>query len=225
MEILSLSLNSEVFPIISKFRKGDQKILNIYDIIYYDQSIFCYLAKLKKGKFLDDQILIMREGEKLMRKYGIIYFEILNFDARSKTYWVFIKQKMPRLAGIMLKEFKEELFLIPPIIITEKKFQIHTLIHEDRLVEFEEFLKKNELEYQWIKKKKFELDYHELDKEGLAILEAAYREGFFDNPRRVSLGQLANTLGTSKSTLTRKLRKYEGQLINYVFNNGMDRLI
>lgn len=221
MEILNISINSNSFPIISKFRKGDQKILNIYEIIYYDQYIFCYIAKLKKDKFIDDQLEIINQGEKVMKKYGILFFEILKFDIRNKSYWIFIKQKMPKVASKILKKFKGDLFLIPPLIVSEEKFQIQALINESKLEEFQIFMKENNIEYQWIKKKKFNISHNSIDKEGLNLISLAYNMGYFDNPKRINLEELGEIWGTTKSSIARRLRKYEKIIINYFLNGNI----
>ncbi|MFO7797893.1 MAG: helix-turn-helix domain-containing protein [Promethearchaeati archaeon] len=48
---------------------------------------------------------------------------------------------------------------------------------------------------------------HRLSLEEIEILEKAIDEGFFDVPRKISLEELANELGKSKSTLSVILRK------------------
>lgn len=45
------------------------------------------------------------------------------------------------------------------------------------------------------------------------ILDAAYREGYFEVPRRITLTHLAERLGVAKSTLSETLRRIEGQMV------------
>ncbi len=44
------------------------------------------------------------------------------------------------------------------------------------------------------------------------ILDAAYREGYFEVPRRITLTELAGRLGIAKSTLSEALRRAEGRV-------------
>lgn len=44
------------------------------------------------------------------------------------------------------------------------------------------------------------------------VLDAAYREGYFDVPRRVTLAQLAERLGVAKSTLSETLRRAQRRM-------------
>jgi len=59
-----------------------------------------------------------------------------------------------------------------------------------------------------------------LTKKQRELLEIAYRKGFFDVPRRVSLGQLAEELGVSRSTLMESLRRAEARIMQERFSNS-----
>lgn len=214
MELLTLSLKSNNFPVILKFRAGDQKILNINEIIYYDNLIISYIAKLKKENFVYDEAEIHSKTEQITRKYSILYFEILKFDKRSKTYWIFIIQKLPRVAGNIISKFKGELFLIPPIVLDEREFRIQVLIKHEKMEEFKEFLEINNISYHWVNKKKFQMKESNIMNDALNFLKVLYEYGYFDDPKTSNSEKIAKILGISKSTVTRKFRKYERQLLD-----------
>ena len=52
------------------------------------------------------------------------------------------------------------------------------------------------------------------------LLEIAYRKGFFDVPRRVTLAQLAGELGVSRSTLMESLRRAEARVMRERFSDS-----
>ena len=213
MELINLSLDYKTIPEISKFRKGDQKILFINNIIYYDEDIICYLASLKKEKFVKEIGKILQESNKVKNKYSIIYLELLKYDARSKTYWVFIKQKLPRLAGKLIREFRGNLFLKPPIILSPSRFEIKFLITEDKIEIFKSFLDNNKLKYKWVKVNRIKIEKEKSKEEAFELLRFALEMGYYENPRRVKADDLAKMLGISKSTFIRKLRNYEKRII------------
>jgi predicted DNA binding protein len=59
-----------------------------------------------------------------------------------------------------------------------------------------------------------------LTKKQRELLEIAYRKGFFDVPRRVTLGQLAEELGVSRSTLMESLRRAEARIMRERFSDS-----
>jgi len=213
VQLIHLSLDSESIPLISKFRKGDYKVLYINDIIYYDEHIICYFASLKKERFIKELERILGEGEKVKNKYSIMYFEILKYDARSKTYWVFIKQKLPKLAGKLISKFRGNVFLKPPIVLTPEKFELKFLITDDKIEAFKYFLDINKVRYRWVKVNRIKLEERKFS-EGFELLRFVLEMGYYENPRKVKAEDLAKMLGISKSTFIRKLRNYEKKIIS-----------
>ncbi|HMK83448.1 MAG TPA: helix-turn-helix domain-containing protein [Candidatus Bathyarchaeia archaeon] len=59
-----------------------------------------------------------------------------------------------------------------------------------------------------------------LTKKQRELLEIAYRRGFFDVPRRTTLGQLAEELGVSRSTLMESLRRAEARIMRERFSDS-----
>ena len=48
------------------------------------------------------------------------------------------------------------------------------------------------------------------------ILLASYRSGFFDHPRRINAGELAEKMGMHKTTLLEHIHKAEKRLIGHI---------
>lgn len=53
----------------------------------------------------------------------------------------------------------------------------------------------------------------------LALLETAYRQGYFEVPQAVTAKELAETVGTSQSTLSEQLRNAQSALLAVFFGN------
>ena len=64
------------------------------------------------------------------------------------------------------------------------------------------------------------MSYKTLTKKQGEVLKIAYRKGFFDVPRRVRLGQLAEELGVSRSTLMESLRRAEARIMQERFSDS-----
>jgi Predicted DNA binding protein len=113
----------------------------------------------------------------------------------------------------LIREFRGNLFLKPPIILSPSRFEIKFLITEDKIEIFKSFLDNNKLKYKWVKVNRIKIEKEKSKEEAFELLRFALEMGYYENPRRVKADDLAKMLGISKSTFIRKLRNYEKRII------------
>ncbi len=115
---------------------------------------------------------------------------------------------------------KTELLIIYPILVKEGKIRIEAITNRSKV---DDFL--TELEKKGIKAAIGRIGYAIkptlLTQRQNEILNVAYKNGYFDIPRKISLTEFANYLNISKSALSETLRRIFKRLSdNYLKSNN-----
>ncbi len=220
---LTVNLNSDFAEPISTFLRDKNKELIISDIIFYDSKKIVYKARLRKSDFIDNMDKILLEEKQIKEKYGVRYFEILNSDSTLKMYSILIIQKMPHLAEKLLSTFSDSVFIIPPLILNDWGLKVNLLAISGFLEPIRNFLQENTIKYEVVKIGNLDFGSKILSEREEIIIKRAYDSGYFEQPRRNNLENLSDSLGITKSTLMRILRKAENKIIkNYLEEVGLE---
>ncbi|MGC8726753.1 MAG: helix-turn-helix domain-containing protein [Thermoplasmata archaeon] len=220
---LTINLNSDVSEPISTFLRDKNKELIISDIIFYDSKKIVYKARLRKSDFIDNIDKILLEEKQIKEKYGVRYFEILNSDSTLKMYSILIIQKMPHLAEKLLSTFSDSVFIIPPLILNDWGLKVNLLAISGFLESIRNFLQENTIKYEVVKIGNLDFGSKILSEREQIIIKRAYDSGYFELPRRNNLENLSDSLGITKSTFMRILRKAENKIIKiYLEEVGLE---
>ena len=112
------------------------------------------------------------------------------------------------------------LVFLPPVVIRDGTETYRVFALERRQVEqaVRKLSKRNRVEVRSVRERVHGTSpLAALTSKQRAALEAAYREGWYDRPRRVSQAALAKRLGVSRPSLTERLARAEANLVRALF--------
>lgn len=112
------------------------------------------------------------------------------------------------------------LVFLPPVLIRDGTETYRVFALERRQVEqaVRKLSKRNRVEVRSVRERVHSTSpLAALTTKQRQALEAAYREGWYDRPRRVDQATLAKRLGVSRPSLTERLARAEANLVRALF--------
>jgi predicted DNA binding protein len=150
----------------------------------------------------DTELLI----EEIKNHPSVIEFSLLEQDEHRIKFNV--KTKDPYLLNAVIRCGVLVRF---PVNVEDGYAFWQLVSSRERIDEFLTILEKKGIKFELLKIIGSDYDFtdegSELNPEQIKILDRAIELGFFDIPRKISLEELANDIGKSKSTLSVLLRK------------------
>ena len=194
-----------IFKIFDNFPDMELDILNFFPYDF-EQNIGNAIIDINHYKI--DQIL-----DELKAHPSIFEFNILN--KKENKAKINIKTTNPYLMFTVIKCGGIVDF---PIKVREKYLICNLISTRNQLDEVLSIYEKMNIDYSILQisntPANFEEKHNELSFEESKILDTAIKSGFFEVPRKISLEELANSLGKSKSWTSELLRKIIKKKIN-----------
>gem|GEM_PF-1956488 len=144
----------------------------------------------------------------------------LSYSLRS----TFLRRQFPRLGNIIYPatitpEYEEWIVIFPD---KERREAFYSLAKDSC-----EFMKRRSIEPDLIPKIFKNLEFlkdvleipEELTENQKKILKEAYRDGFFESPKRIGLREIAERRGTSESAIMRAIRRGERKIISKIIKH------
>jgi predicted DNA binding protein len=157
------------------------------------------LDELPKGELLIDAQIIERE--------------------KNGAYLAFIRSG-PSLSSVLNYIGIEGGYLFPPLGIDDGRVKFSFLGSEPQIKEFMEKIDAIGIKYRVVLLADADFSpvslLNQLTQKQREVLIAAYKNGYYDIPRRITSEELAKKLGLVDSTVVEHLRKAEQRLITHV---------
>jgi hypothetical protein len=151
-----------------------------------------------------------------LRSNGFLVEAQVLEQQKDGAYTVFMRGG-PSLSSVLKSIDVESGYLFPPIGISDGKIRISFLGNEAQVREFLEKVDAAQIHYKVVMLTYADFSplspLNQLTEKQREVLLAAYKNGYYDIPRRISTRQLSKKVGIGDSTLAEHLRKAERQLL------------
>lgn len=191
-------------------------MLRRYELIQIYRLDENYIFATQKFTFKEAQM----HPKNLKGSYGIEFIEILAEDKQKNEYICFVKHRWPKELHLF---FSNPEIMIEPPIIMEDNCIIITFIshgkHIDEIIEKHKNTYDNHFKILSITSVHPNKDnlHHLLTERQKEIAYYAVEKGYYEIPRKIDTGSLANHFGISKSALCEHLRKVERTIFFSIF--------
>ncbi|MGD6809591.1 MAG: helix-turn-helix domain-containing protein [Candidatus Bathyarchaeia archaeon] len=142
---------------------------------------------------------------------------------KNGAYTVFMRGS-PSLSSVLKSIGVESGYLFPPIGINEGKIRISFLGNEAQVRLFLEKIDQAQIRYKVVMLTDANFSpfspLNQLTEKQREVLLAAFKNGYYDIPRKINIKQLSKKLGVSGSTLEEHLRKAERHLLVSLLNQN-----
>ncbi len=184
------------------------KSLELLYILRQDQEEFTAISQVE---FKDHSTEVME----LQKNGFLMEIQVLEHQ-KNGVYTVFMRGA-PSLSSVLESIGVESGYLFPPIGISDGKIKISFLGSEGQVRAFLEKVDAAQIHYKVVMLTDANFapssPLNELTEKQREVLLAAYKNGYYDIPRRTNTRQLSKKLGIGDSTLAEHLRKAERHLL------------
>lgn len=178
------------------------------------------VVRIRRKEPLPPNAEIERRRGELLGRYALRHFEILERDEARRVVTALLTWRIPRDLAALLQEFGAEVVPAEPFVIGPEETVVSFLAAEDRLAAVYGLLDGLGIAY---KVSSVRADRGSqgplaaLTGRQRALLELAFRLGYYDTPSRTSLDRLAAVTGVSRAAVSKTLRRAEARVLRFVF--------
>ncbi len=184
------------------------KSLELLYILRQDQTEFTAISQVE---FKDPNTQV----SELRNNGSLAEVQVLEHQ-KNGVYTVFMRGG-PSLSSVLESIGVESGYLFPPIGISEGKIKITFLGNETQVRKFLEKVDAAQIHYKVVMLTDANFSptspLNELTEKQREVLLTAYKNGYYDIPRRINTQQLSKKIGIGDSTLAEHLRKAERHLL------------
>lgn len=185
------------------------KSLEILYFLRQDQEEFTAIAQVE---FKDPAT----DVEELRRNNYLVEVQTLE-KLKDSAYTIFVRGGRPSISAILKSIGVESGYMFPPIGISDGKIKISFLGNEEQVRTFLEKVGATQIRYRVVMLTDADFSplspLNRLTEKQREVLVAAYKNGYYDIPRRINTKQLSKKLGLGDSTMAEHLRKAERRLL------------
>lgn len=189
------------------------KSFQMLHILRFDSSEVAAICRLE----VKDQSMKIEDLLKPLLSDLKIEYQLLEHDGEACIY--FIKGKLPQPS--QETSTRRGMYPLLPFEVRDGKVRV-TLVGDNEQVK--EFLENRDVNYKVVSltdaKFSFNSPISRLTEKQQEAVSLAFRLGYFDTPRKVSVDELAKKLGLASSTLAVHLRRAERRLLAEMLDSG-----
>jgi hypothetical protein len=190
------------------------------ELLYFLRQYQEEFAAVSQVEFKDPNTKV----EELLTNGFLVEVQALERQ-KNGAYIVFMRGG-PSLSSVLKSIGVENGYLFPPIGISDGKIKISFLGSELQVREFMEKVNAAQIHYKVVTLTDADFSpfspLNQLTEKQREVLVAAFKNGYYDIPRRINTQQLSKKLGIGDSTLAEHLRKAERRLIINLLTQNSD---
>lgn len=175
----------------------------------------------RRGELPANDQIEGRRGE-LLGRYALRHFEVLARDEARREVTALITWRIPKDLAAIVEEFGADLVPSEPFVIGPEETVVTFYAAEERLPVVYRLLDDLHIEYKVSAVRPFRGERGPLagvTERQRALLELAYRLGYFETPAKTSLAKLARIAGVSRAAVSKTLRRAEARVLESVLGS------
>lgn len=174
------------------------------------------IVLIKRRSVLPPNEEIERRRGELLDRYALDGFEVLRRDAGSNEVTALITRIIPTDLASLLQEVGSEVVPARPFVVEPEETVASFFASEERLRTVHALLNSLDIPYEVEAVQAFQGDQTplaELTERQRALLQLAYRLGYYETPSRTTLSRIANLAGVSRAAVSKTLRRAQARLL------------
>lgn len=159
---------------------------------------------------------IERRRAELADRYTLRHFEVLDRDERAGEVTALITRKISRSLRTLLRELGSEVAPVEPFVVEAEETLVSFVAAEDRIRAVYGLLDDLGVPYAVASARTFRGEpgvLADLTERQRALLELAFRLGYYDTPARTTLEWLSGIAGVSRAAVSKTLRRAEARVL------------
>lgn len=218
MKLLKIQISSDILskrghPLIFEYIS----FIEIQNILQYDPNNLFLLAKIIIDKELEES-----NDFRLIEAYDTVqFFHVLKRRANELLCLLRLNTSIPLWPELEAKIWA----VIPPIIMDPTSLHFNLIVSEKALKILHQFLSEQANSYRILAiedvKRNFQADpliSPNFTNRQRKISQYAYRNGYFESPKKISAREIAEKFEISSSAITKHLRKTTKKAMKFFFS-------
>lgn len=211
---LDLAAIKPLGELLSKFYRRNRSI-ELLQTLFISEEFITELVRIRRDSDFYTLEEIAGRRNELLRKYGLVDFEVIAADPSAGYYTAIIKHRTPKKLGPVLKALEGSAYLASPTDIRKGSVLLTLFVDKDKASSLAQTLEGQGIPFR----------IHSvadafggkvagaLSASQLSLVQLANTMGYFDVPRRVSTDDVARIAGVTAPAVSKSIRKVEKMLI------------
>lgn len=212
---LNLEAISPLGELLSKFYRSNSSI-ELIQTLFISDKVIAELVRIGRTSdfYTLDEIAGRRKS--LLRKYGLIDFEVLEADAGAGYYTAIIKHRTPPKLAPVMRQFLGSIYLAAPIGVRRGNVTLTLFVEKEKASSLSGALTAQGIPFRIQSVADAFSSGREvmgLTASQLSLVQLANTMGYFEVPRKVSTSDVARIAGVTAPAVSKSVRKVEKILV------------
>ena len=212
---LDLKAISPLGDLLAKFYRRNSSI-ELLQTLFLSEDVIAELVRVRReSEFYTLEQIDMRR-ERLLRKYGLLDFEIIGADRAAGYYTAVIKHRTPPKLVPVLRQLGGSVYLAGPMTISAEKVLTRLFVERGKATCLAEMLEKQGIRFRIrsvSNPSRSPGEENVLTASQLSLVQLARTMGYFDVPRKVSTSDVAKIAGVTAPAVSKAIRRVERVLV------------
>lgn len=212
---LELDAISPLGEQLARFYRRNSSI-ELLQTLFISDEIVAELVRIRRTSDFYTQEQIDGRRGRLLRKYGLMDFEVIEADPSAGYYTAIIKHRTPPKLRPVLRTLGDSVYLAAPITILTSNIVLTLFVEGDKVRSLADMLSRQKIVFRIrsvadaFTKGRPET---RLSASQLSLVQLARAMGYFDVPRKVSTSDVARMAGVTAPAVSKSIRRVERMLV------------